>query len=239
MNCPHCTKPYKIKTYYDRHVSICGLLHKSPKERAYDEEIQQDTPNIRQLYDMIIEMNHTINHLQNKISLLDSTTKQQYKKINVLDWLSSQPRPKQSWSEWSESLLYSKNFLEICFKTNLSNSIVECIKYYCNTTLIPFRAFHQKLNIFYVYKDGNWSELSNKDFEVLIYSIHKQCNKEFIVWQKENSKTLSAEVFTESLIKNIRQINAETPEDVSKKVFNKLYKNIKVNIKNIINFEFE
>ncbi len=101
------------------------------------------------------------------------------------------------------------------------------------------RAFHQKLNIFYVYKQDTWCELSKKGFEQLISSIHRQSNKEFIMWQQESIKTLSSDAFNESFTKNLRQINSETPEDVSKKVFNKLYKNIKVNIKNIINFEFE
>ena len=240
MQCPHCAKSYKIKTYYDRHVSMCGLLQQSSKERAYDEEICQDTPTIRELYDMVMEMNHTIHHLKTKISILESGSKQQYKKINILEWLSSQPLPKHSWDEWSKTLQYNQDFLEICFKTNISNSIFECIKQYCeHSTDIPLRAFHQKLNIFYVYKEDTWCELSKKEFEQLISSIHRQSNKEFMMWQQDSIKTLSPDAFNESFTKNLRQINAETPEDVSKKVFNKLYKNIKVNIKNIINFEFE
>ena len=64
MECPFCCRVYKIKTYFDRHVISCKLLQKSSKERCDDEETQQDTPNIRELYDIILEMNNTIRNLQ-------------------------------------------------------------------------------------------------------------------------------------------------------------------------------
>jgi len=240
MQCPHCSKKYQIKLYYDRHVVACELLNKTKRERDNDMEIAQDTPNVRELYDIILEMNHTIQNLQKKVVCLEGASKQKYKKINIIDWLPTQKIPACNWDYWCDSVQFNESNLLHCFQTNIVTSIFECIKQYCeDITLLPIRAFHQKLNIFYIYTDRTWNELNYTHFEKLICKLHKLCTIEFTKWQVGASTEMKGEMFMETFSKNIKNINSQTPQEISKKVHNRLYKYLKMNIKNIIEFDFD
>ena len=54
--CQHCGREYSRKYYFTRHEAACGILTKTSKERALDEEELNDTPTVRQLYDIILAL---------------------------------------------------------------------------------------------------------------------------------------------------------------------------------------
>ena len=180
MQCKHCSRQYKIKIYYDRHILACGLLHKTSKERHDSEEIHQDTPDTRTLYDMVLELSMQVQKLQNKVQALENASKRTQKKINILDWLNNQPKPACDWEHWVSSMQFDRSNLIECFNTNITTSVIECMKQYCdNINILPVRAFNQKPNILYTYGSSGWAELRGKEFERIVCRIHKLCMQEF------------------------------------------------------------
>ena len=63
--------------------------------------------------------------------------------------------------------------------------------------------------------------------------------KEFINWQNDVEKTLSIDVFTSQFTENIHKLNCKSTAQISKKILNKLHNKLKINIKHMIQFEFE
>ena len=62
-------------------------MNKTGKELRDDEEYLADTPKIRELYDIILEMNTQIKALQKKVRKLENTHQEKQRKINVVEWL--------------------------------------------------------------------------------------------------------------------------------------------------------
>jgi len=242
MQCKFCKREYKIKTYYNRHIIACELLCKSSKELRNDQECMADTPDIRSLYDIVLEMNIQLQSLRKKVTVLEKEKQAKYRKINILDWLQTQSVPQITWKMWTGAIMFTRENLLETFKTDIISSLFTRIEHKCDEDKydqLPVRAFEQKPNIFYVYEEEGWIEINDKVFEKYIGELHKKCMKEFINWQNDVEKTLSIDVFTSQFTENIHKLNCKSTAQISKKILNKLHNKLKINIKHMIQFEFE
>lgn len=241
MECRYCGREYKIKSYYNRHVISCQLLHTSSKDLRDFEECMADTPNIRNLYEIVLEMNTQLKQLRTKINRLESEKRSSRKKINVLEWLVTQEPPRQTWLDWSTAMNCTTVALENVFKTDIISSITnmiieKCDKYNKN---LPLRAFDQKQNIIYIYQDNEWVQLSSTCMEKVIRRIHQEYNKCFVEWQEQAEKKMSADTFMSVFTENIQKINCFTAEKITKVVCKNIYNHIKINLKNVVQLDFE
>jgi hypothetical protein len=242
MQCKFCNREYKIKTYYNRHVITCELLSKTSKERRDIQECSADTPDIRSLYDIVLEMNKQIQDLRKKVIVLEKEKKAKHKKINILDWLNSQPSPPTTWKLWTDAIEVTRENLLETFKADMVSGILSRIeeKYdedKCDK--LPLRAFEQKPNIFYVYQEDEWIAINQKVFEKNISRLHKKYMMEFIKWRTDAEKELGSDAFTEQFTENIHKLTKDPIDQVGKKVMSKLHNKIKINIKHMIHYEFE
>lgn len=241
-SCQHCGRVYKIKTYYTRHVATCQILNKTSKEMRDDEECMADTPNIRDLYDIILEMNSQITTLKKKVKLLEKTHQTKQQKIKIVDWLREQSLPNITWDVWIENLLFTKGNLENVFQNDIVCAIYRCIKddyEKKEDNNIPMRSFEQKPNSLFIYNSDGWVEINAKDLDNSICKIHKKCMQEFLRWQERAESEMTTQDFTRVFTENIRKINNKTTSYISKKIFQKLQDEYKINIKSLINIEIE
>ena len=241
-SCQHCGREYKIKTYFTRHVATCQILNKTSKELRDDEECMADTPNIRDLYDIILEMNTQITTLKKKVKLLEKTHQTKQQKIKIVDWLREQSTPNVTWEVWVENLLFTQGNLENVFKTDIVSAMYLCIKDdydKMENDNIPMRAFEQKPNSLFLYNLEGWIEINAKDLDKSICQIHKKCMQEFLRWQEDAERVMTTQDFTRIFTENIRKINNKTTSYISKKIFQKLQDEYKINIKSLVNIEIE
>ena len=241
-SCQHCGREYKIKTYFTRHVATCQILNKTSKELRDDEECMADTPNIRDLYDIILEMNTQITTLKKKVKLLEKTHQTKQQKIKIVDWLREQSVPNITWDVWVENLLFTQGNLENVFQKDIVCAIYLCIRddyEKKEDNNIPMRAFEQKPNSLFIYNSDGWVEINAKDIDNSICKIHKKCMQEFLRWQEHAESEMTTQDFTRVFTENIRKINNKTTSYISKKIFQKLQDEYKINIKSLINIEIE
>ena len=241
-SCQHCTRVYKIKTYYTRHIATCQILNKTSKELRDDEECMADTPNIRKLYDIILEMNTQIMTLKKKVKHLEKTHLTKQQKISVMDWLKPQAVPKITWEDWLSNLSFSRKYLEKIFEKDIIYSIHLCIKddfEKMEENNIPMRAFEQKPNSLFLYKSHGWVEINAKDLDNYICRLHQKCMQEFLRWHEDVEREMSAHEFTNLFTENIRKMNNKSTGYISKKIFQKLHDECKINIKSVVNIEVE
>lgn len=241
-SCQHCGREYKIKSYYTRHITTCQLMHKTSKELRDDEEYLADTPKIRQLYDIILEMNAQIKTLQKKVKSLENTHNEKQRKINILEWLEKQETPHIYLDNLLGKLEFSRHNLETVFNNNIISAMFDCLNS-CLTDKdlgnTPLRVFEQKPNVMFIYNETGWSQLCIKQFEKIVCQLHKKCMQEFMKWQNEVEEKMTTSEFTSLFTENIHKINDKTTSYISKKLFQKLYDKHKINIKSIINIEVE
>ena len=70
--CKHCNRAYKRKVYFDRHVIACEIMSKPKKQRDVEAQELSDTPTVRQLYDVILEMGKKMVDMEKQIEELNT-----------------------------------------------------------------------------------------------------------------------------------------------------------------------
>ena len=90
--CTFCNKSYQRKTFYDRHIIGCELLHLSSKERQEKRDILNDIPPPLKMYEMILTLTKKVNE-QEKVIEEFKNASQKNKSVPVRKWLNTNITP--------------------------------------------------------------------------------------------------------------------------------------------------
>ena len=151
--CNFCSRSYQRKLYYSRHITICELMCKSIKERQVESEEHDDTPSVRVLYDVILEMANKISHMERKITELSKCSDVKKRKFNMLTWLNENVNAGQTYGELIGEVLVERRHLEYLFKTDYISGILFVIQEFLPLDAVnAIKAFVQKPYILYVCK---------------------------------------------------------------------------------------
>jgi hypothetical protein len=245
--CSSCRRGYKSKIYYNRHVAVCELMCKSIKERQQENEENDDTPTIRVLYDVILELTNKMEKMEKKIQELSKIADLKKKKINMVDWLNENKTEGKQFEleEFILTIKINRLHLENLFKTEYTSGILKVLQDFlplAQDTSInnPIKAFDNKVNIFYTFSDNKWMILTDEKFQKIINIIVKQLLNEFVLWQTENASKMEQDDFAIKYSANVKKMMGGnfTREQVYAKVKIDLYKYLKVNMKNITEYHF-
>jgi hypothetical protein len=263
--CNFCSRGYQRKIYYSRHVAICELMCKSIKERKLETEETDDTPSVRMLYDVILEMANKMSLMEKKMNELSKWADLKKRKLNVITWLNENTHEDiKPFEEFIGNIRVERKHLEYLFKNDYTSAILCVIQEFLpleNDELNPIKAFIQKPNILYVFandptnclangliKDGTikdgmntWSIITPKSLQQLINIVSKQLLDEFIKWQKENSAKMEQDEFAVRYAENVIKMmgGKMTREQVLNRIKLDLYKYLKVQMKHITAVEIE
>jgi hypothetical protein len=276
--CCNCSKKYKSKTNYDKHRIICNLMSKTSKERRIENEDIDNTPTVRELYSIILNLINKCEMMERKIEKLTNIYNKENKKINVIEWLNSDKSitenetnidgilTKPIFSEWVETVTITEIDMEYVFKNNFMDGLKHIIKKLLRETedsniSFPIKAFEQKEGLLYVYdnsnnqKDNNcqnsivddniiekkWSIMSKEKINLLFSKISKGLIKQLIIWKDKNINKCSDDSFAKIYSNNVKKIIGGnlSIEDQQFKFRKYLYNIIKINIKNITEYEYE
>ena len=103
ITCTHCTREYKLKYNYDRHVLLCNLIHMDRRERKANLDGQENTPTPQTLFKIVQELAVRCNKLENEVAKLKESGKVRQTK-NILDELKQSCKPNITCSEWFQSI---------------------------------------------------------------------------------------------------------------------------------------
>lgn len=241
--CCHCSKNYKIKKAYDRHLLVCSVISKTVKERKTENEEYENIPTVKQMYEMIqilIVKNENLEKQVNKMSKWINNKK----KVNVLEWLNENNVPNNDFNNWVETIEITEKHMEFVFEHNFIDGVNLTVRELLNKDLetIPIKAFEQKEGILYVYNgsENKWENINQSQFDTLFIKITKGLLGQLKLWKDKNIHRLYQTEFTEKYIGNVKKI---TGGDLSReqqihKLKQAFYNTLKINIKNIVQYEF-
>lgn len=241
--CKYCNRAYKLKPNYDKHYLFCETLNKSICKNNIKSDNEEKLPSLRDMFTLILELTAKNSHLEKRVEELSKWAESKRKKLNVIDWLNEKYTKNIKYSDWLAGISISRKHLEYVFKSDMVNGTTEILKNLIISTNedIPFKAFDQKENLLFIYNDDNkWEILAPPMFTKLMNILSKKILTEFIQWQTENKNKIYQDEFSYIYARNLQKIMGGnlTQEQIYMRVKKELYNYLKMNLQNVIDYEF-
>tara|TARA_A100001388_G_C28767594_1_gene501719 strand:+ start:972 stop:1700 length:729 start_codon:yes stop_codon:yes gene_type:complete len=232
------TMPTRIK------VSATPLLNKITEKMNSDKGYDNHHYSFRQLTQIVTELIKSNNKLRSEVAELKRWVQVKKRKIVIVDWLNENYQINENYKEFVNKIVVTSNLLEIIFQTNLIEGIQRIFEEYMSKMedqKIPFKSFDQKSNTIYVYnEESKWEVLSSEDFNNIVSILSKKILVEFKIWQDKNQHQLYTDDFSVIYIQNTKKIiGGDIPlEKLRRQIHINLYKYLKMNLQNTIEYEF-
>ena len=253
--CAHCNKHYIMKSAYNNHLLKCKFAIFSSKfDKGFEKNSTSETINIIDL-----KQNMTINNLfafvlmlYNKYEKLESDYNELKKyiaivknKINIVDYLNMHYGSCISITDFLDSIIFNQETLNKIFKYDyvdgIVNIIIDTIEGLNSAQmLIPIKCFSLKENVLYMFDGGTWTISDDSNLRKFIKYFDKKILTQFVLWKNDAEKLFDSETFGEIYIQNMKKViggNFEKKNPVSM-IKNRLYKHLKVDLKNIVHYDF-
>ena len=237
MECCFCSKKFTRKTYYDRHILICELLSKSKKERNVEMEEHKDTPTVRKLYEIIMEMSIKYKKMEEKLEELSKYVDTKKKKINIIEWLNTTCKSSAPFELWMKKIKVERKHLESIFSHDYVYGALHILKDFNNEHI---RCYDQKDDTLFIFTNetnetatATWSEMKPQQFDKMMDFISKQFLHEFVLWQNENKHRMEDDNYAMTYMINIKKMNGgnnTTTEQLYRKIHREVYKQMKTSL---------
>tara|TARA_B110000208_G_C11699713_1_gene405388 strand:+ start:403 stop:1167 length:765 start_codon:yes stop_codon:yes gene_type:complete len=218
--CKYCIRKYKAKYHYERHISVCQFLSKTPKEKEEDIDVnggKMPTP---------IEMYQLVKHLSRRVDKLEkenhSLKRRETTKLNMLEWLNDKHTEKpiiifDLWlTEELDPLIVT--VLPEVYQNGLISGIKKLLEEYMmngSAIMYPICSFNKSSGIIYVFDrtpegKNEWKQLSTSGLDIYIEYL---CNR-FIAafnahWFEPNKENIHMkETYKEAYVNKYQKILA-------------------------------
>lgn len=234
LKCSICGKEYQNDNLFEKHKLICSISH---------DQHNEDKIGVKNLSKIVCYLVKSNIKLEEEIAELKKWANTKKKKFAVIEWLNENYTPKMNLESWIETIIVTRDQINYLFKNNYNDGVVNILKEYLplnEENYIPLKSFDQKDNTIFVYKGNKWDVYAHSDFEKLISGISKKLLNEFKVWQDENEDKLYTDDFSAIYLQNVKKIMGgnHSVEQQNNAIHRSLYKYLKMNLKNIIQYEF-
>lgn len=198
--CIYCSRTYKLKDNYEKHVKPCEFFHKSQLQSQDDFCLSVETlPTQREMFDLMKSLALKCSDLEKEVVHLKQIVNVRQKK-QILEWLNTNRTVlPYTFTEWYSNIEVTMEDLEKVFQYDLDNSIQHILQHKIDGLKgIPVCGFSQKTNHLYIFdiipdeKAKAWKSITSTDIEKMISFISRKIMQKFLVWQKENQQVLSA-----------------------------------------------
>ena len=257
--CTWCGKGYKTKVNLEKHTILCELIYKSSKKHVtnknsldlndYD-EIGDDLPSPKKMYQMLLELGYKYSKLEEKMNEVNKFVVKKKQKINVIEWLNSNVTPSLVFDKLIDKIIIIDSDIEFLLENNFLDTMnVILSRFLClENDLEPLFAFVQKVNIFYAFvktsdkETSEWIELPKDKLCLFLMRVQMKISKAFHEWKKIRAdKIRDEESFAILCDKTLIKIMGN--EFKSDATFNKMraiiYNKMKTDMKAMVEYEFE
>ena len=241
-HCSTCNKTFKHASVFRRHRNICEILKLSKYQREIKLEETADIPSREELWDVVKTLVERQETLLKEIDSLKNWVKTRKKKISIIDWLNENIEPNINYDEWLENIDPKSEDLYKIFNHGFVLGFMEILKNELSLDdehSLPIRAFEQKTNVLFVFNKNKWSAFTLEDFQKMICNIHQKLMKHFQKWTEKN-KNQAYNSNNDTYQNNVIEImGGKQPfHEAIRKIKVKMFKYLKFNLKNIIQYEF-
>lgn len=244
--CVSCNREYQRKIFYDKHILLCHLMMtKTVADMQKDNEEQADTPTVRVLYEIILEMNAKMVKMEARLDEYAKWVESRKRKVNIVDWLNDKYKSyPTSYAAWFNSIKLERQHLEMIFEMDYVLGIAAILQTLIpseNRDILPIKCFDQKDNILFIFNNDTWQIMPVDLFDKLIMTLSKKLITEFIAWQNEHSDQLeNNDEFATIHAQNLKKVMGGniSIELLGLRVKKELFKYLKVNLKSVMECEF-
>jgi REP element-mobilizing transposase RayT len=214
--CSTCSREFKRKTCFDKHISICSVINNNNDDFI---------PSQREMYILLMNLNKKYDLLDKKYNTLQN----KYNSIVVknkctpIDYLKKSIQCDQIFDDFIKSICILRNYIHYLIENNFSDSICYIIIQLIesnNTNCI--QCFEEKKDTLYIFNNG-WSILNGTLLKNLITSIKQKIYIEFKTYVDENKDKLYEETFSSIYADTMKKIMDENDRE-NTIIKNKIYR---------------
>jgi len=232
-----------MKTYYNRHILACELLSKTPEDLKKESDERADTPSHRKLYELVLEMGIRQLQMERRMESMQKWVEAKRKKIDVLDWLNENGSLDTTYEQWLAEIVLTQEHLECIFEYDTIPGISEIFQSLVPLSerdQVPIRAFDQRENVLFIHTGEGWRRMTAEESTGLTNKLNKEILKLLVVWQDANQNKLKCEGFGKTYSENIRKALGGnfSGEQLNNKILREVYKHLRMNLKNVVQYEF-
>jgi uncharacterized protein YlbG (UPF0298 family) len=243
--CKTCEKKYIRKSSLERHEILCDFLTKTKREKNIIFEEDKDIPTYLELVGIVKEISINYLNIKKKMENMEKWIDTKKKKINVIEWLNNNRNPNIIFQRWIEDLPIVLSDIEYLINNNIFQTIHK-VWDKINYLYIPIACFSQKTNLFYIYVNENnnnfWRKMQNEDFIKLLQKIQHTFIQILSQWYNINLLEIKnndgMSITYNKMIIQIMNISLTQDNNYSK-IHSNLYNYLKLDLKNLIEYEFE
>lgn len=249
-SCNHCGKKHTRKTSHERHILLCEVIYSSKREKKCLDEETSNIPTHFELYKIVQELALKNSILEEKMAEMQKWLDKKKKKIDVVQWLSTnKSNIVEIFSEWQKKIIVTSDHIELLIEENIVKTICEIIHENIKNKDIPIICFQQKTNLFYIFNqniethENTWKRVEPQEFLLFIQHIHKKIWHELSHWKEKNNEKIQnsekmCDLYARTVIK-LTGLNFDQDSAAMCKIRSYLYNQLKTDLKNMIEYEFE
>ena len=258
--CEFCGKCYKTIVNLNKHILLCEVINRSLNKHI-DKPKNENIPSQETMYKIIESLTIKYNKLEEKMEQLQKWVDKKKKKINIIEWLNENDKitPSYNFDSIIDKLNITQTEVDYLFTNSFYDTVNEILSNFynnCNTenNVIPLFAFNQKTNLIYVFskneileqssslEQSSWKEISKDQLVDFLDKIQTKISRCLKAWKNINEDKVRndnkySELYSKTIIKIMDvKFNNETTITRYKSL---LYNKIKVDMKNLIEYEYE
>ena len=145
----------------------------------------------------------------------------------------------------TKNKIIAQEQLDKIFKYDYVDGIINIICEYITKlnvkgSLLPIKCFNTKENVLYIFDGQLWLIMDDVYLRKFIKSFDKKILTMFVEWKKSAEKTIDTEIFGEIYIQNMKKVIGGNYEKKNPALMikNRLYKHLKVDLQNIVHYDF-
>ena len=239
--CGYCQKGYVLKKYYENHTTFCKIRHQTAQETKDNINDQDSHLSLKDLNKIVRKLVIKTEKMENDIKHLLGFVDKTLKCANIVELLNQTHDPSTTISDfdtWYEKLEVKEQHLNPFFRTNYADALYKII--ISQYTSENIKAFTEKPNKLFVFKNKSWIELSKDDFYTIVSCLRKKVMKTFQQWQIANRNAIlngddGHEDYADKVIKIMGGSKSELA--IANAVREKLYNKVKTELKSITKIE--
>lgn len=258
MYCEFCGKCYKTIVNLNKHILLCEVVNRSLNKHI-DKPINENLPSPENMYKIIESLTIKYNKLEEKMEQLQKWVDKKKKKINIIEWLNENDKttPSYTFNSIFDKINITQTAVDFLFTNSFYDTVNEILSNFYNNNhnssnqdnnIIPLFAFNQKANQIYVFNNNDvveqtsWKEISKDELVDFLDKIQTKISRSLKEWKKINEDKVRndnkySELYSKTIIKIMDvKFNNETTITKYKSL---LYNKIKVDMKNLIEYEYE
>lgn len=192
---------------------------------------------------MMLALSEKNQALEAKVEELTKWANIRKKRLHVKEWLEQHYTDTIAFDVVIAAIKLTDEHYEFVCKYDYIEGIIMILKAIFpldDESSLSIKAFDQKDNTFFVKKEDGWAVLSTSELENMISTISKAAMNKFVEWQTKNKHRLQEDSYTDIYTSTLQKAIGGnfTREQSFARIRRGLYKYLKMNLKNVVQFEF-